>query len=132
MLEIKPIQKKEEQAAFCAICHIPYDEDTLAYAAFDNGEFVGMTQFDMEKECGVLKNLTLKDARNDFEAMFLLGRATLNFIDLCGVHRAICAPDAASPRMIAAIGFTQNAAGELFADLSHMFGGCGGEGKAVI
>ena len=125
MLEIKPIQSKEEQEAACIRCNIPYDAEMMAYSAKDNGQFIGVAQFTMIKGAGYIKNIALIDDLDDFEAMFLLGRAMLNFIDLCGVHQAYCAEDAAAARILTAIGFRRDAENKLFADMTHMFGGCG-------
>ena len=125
MLEIKPIQDKEEQAAACARCHIPYDAECMAYSAKDNGNFIGVGQFTMLEGAGYIKNIQLIDDLDDFEALFLMGRAMLNFIDLCDVHCAYCADDAAEPRILTAIGFHRDENGKLFADMTHMFGGCG-------
>ncbi len=127
MLEIKPIQSKEEQAAACARCEIPYDADCMAYSAVLDGNFIGVTQFNIEKGYGHVQNIvTLKDI-DDFEVLFLMGRAVLNFIDLCGIHVATCAEDAASARVITAVGFKRDATGILRADMTHMFGGCDGK-----
>lgn len=127
MLEIKPIQSKEEQEAACARCKIAYDAEYMAYSAKDDGSFIGVAQFTMIEGAGYIKNITLTEGLDDFEALFLLGRAMLNFIDLCGIHRAYCAEDAAEGRILTAIGFRRDAEGRLFADMTHMFGGCGGE-----
>lgn len=127
MLEIKPIQSKEEQEAACARCKIPYDAEMMAYAAKDNGNFIGMSQFTILSEAGYIQNITLTEGLQDFEALFLMGRAMLNFIDLCGIHRAYCADDAAEPRILTAIGFHRDEEGRLQADMTHMFGGCGGK-----
>ena len=126
MLEIKPIQSKDEQASCCARCSVPYDADCMAYAATIDGEFIGVAQFTIEKDGGYLKNITLIPNLEDFEAVFLMGRAVLNFIDLCGIHTATCAEDAASETHIKAIGFKKNDNGVYHADMTHMFGGCGG------
>ncbi len=126
MLEIKPIQSKDEQASCCARCSVPYDADCMAYAATLDGEFIGVAQFTIEKDGGFLKNVTLIQGLDDFEAIFLMGRAVLNFIDLCGIHTATCAEDAASETHIKAIGFKKNDNGVYYADMTHMFGGCGG------
>lgn len=125
MLEIKPIQSKEEQEAACARCNIPYEADMMAYAAKDNGNFIGMSQFTILPGAGYIQNITLTEGLEDFEALFLMGRAMLNFIDLCGIHRAFCADDAAEPRILTAIGFHRDEEGRLQADMTHMFGGCG-------
>lgn len=124
MLEIKPIQTKEEQAAACAKCNIAYDAECMAYACYVDEEFLGMAQFDMRADEGYLKNITLLPDREDFEALFLMGRAVLNFIDLCGVHRAAAADDASTPRVLTAVGFTRAEDGVLRADMTNMFGTC--------
>ncbi len=124
MLEIKPIQTKEEQAAAAAKCEIPFDADCMAYACYVDEKFLGMAQFDMRKGEGYLKNIALLPGVEDFEAIFLTGRATLNFIDLCGINTAAAAEDAAPPRILTAIGFKRGEDGILRADMTHMFGTC--------
>lgn len=127
MLEIKPIQNKKDQESACARCAVPYDPDCMAYAATLDGEFLGVAQFTIEKGHGHVRNVTLLPGVEDFEAVFLMGRAMLNFIDLCGVHTATCAEDAASETHIKAIGFKKNGDGVYWADMTHMFGGCDGK-----
>jgi hypothetical protein len=129
MLEIKPIQSKEEQEAACVRCGVPYQADMMAYSAKDDGKFIGVAQFTMIEGAGYINNITLTEGTDDFEALFLLGRAMLNFIDLCGIHQAYCAEDAAEGRILTAIGFRRDAENKLHADMTHMFGGCGGDHK---
>ena len=51
MITVKPIQTKTEQERLCALCHIPYRTELLAYGAYNNqGDFVGMCQFGMDAE----------------------------------------------------------------------------------
>ena len=127
MLEIKPIQSKTEQEAACARCGIPYDADCMAYGAKENGELLGVAQFTFERGEGYVKNIATAVGLDDFEALFLMGRAVLNFIDLCDVHTAVCAEDASTKRAIAAIGFSRDKNGVLRADMTRMFGGCDGK-----
>lgn len=93
MLEVLPIQAKIEQEAICARCGIEYDADCMAYRATIDGVLTGICQFSMSDRGGVIRDLAtvqgqaLND-RDRIESLFVLGRATLNFIDLCGVHRA--------------------------------------------
>ena len=125
MLEVKPIQSKLEQEAACARCAMPYDADLLAYAATVEDVLVGVCQFTMRETGGSLRTLgSVADRAPDFEAMFVLGRAALNFIDLCGVHFATFdAPirDEAEERLIRAIGFTYDENGRWSVDLTHFF-----------
>lgn len=125
MLEVKPIQSKTEQEAICARCGVEYDADLLAYAAVVDNELHGVCQFVLTPEGGSLRSLGTVSSRDpDFTAMFVLGRAALNFIDLCGVHFATFdAPiaDEEEARLVRAIGFSEDEAGRLSVDLTHFF-----------
>ena len=126
MLTVKPIQTKEEQEFFCSKCNVPYDEDMMAYAAYVEEEFVGICQFTIKGERGFIKNIAPAKGVDDFEAMFIMGRGTMNFIDLCGVHTAECAKDAGENRLLTAMGFNDVGNEHLYVDMNGMFtgGGC--------
>lgn len=87
MLEIKPVESKEEQRLLCEKCALVYDPLLFAYKAFESGELIAAAQFDITGKdavlCGIRKVIGSSD---DFEAMFILGRAVLNFLDLCGAE----------------------------------------------
>ncbi len=112
MLEIKPIQSKSIQKALCEKCSISYIEDAFAYSAYDGDCFLGMSQFTIESGYALIKNLASADGVEDFEAMFILGRAVLNFIDLCSVSTAKIEKDASKERLARAIGFKRSEDGE--------------------
>ena len=111
MLKVLPVQTKDEQAALCEKCNVLFKPDALAYAATVDGDFVGICQFKLTAEGGVLYDLAKVVGHiepkpgSDFEAMFVMGRGTLNFIDLCGVHFATFRGDA-DEGLLRAIGFT--------------------------
>lgn len=125
MLEVKPIQSKAEQEDICIRCGVEYDVDLLAYAAVVDDELHGVCQFVLTPEGGSLRSLgTVSSREPDFTAMFVLGRAALNFIDLCGVHYATFdAPiaDEAEERLVRAIGFSREEDGRWGVDLTHFF-----------
>ena len=125
LIKVKPIQSKAEQEEACARCGIPYDVDLLAYAATVNDELVGICQFTMNADGGSLRSMgTVIGREIDFEAMFVLGRAALNFIDLCGVHFAAYeAPVEGEEmlRLVRAVGFSPDENGRLTVDLTHFF-----------
>lgn len=127
MLTIKPIEKKEEQEKACALCGVPYDADCMAYSCDDDGRFIGMAQFNIDSGAGVLCNLVTLPDVDDFEALFLMGRAVLNFVDLCGIHRAVGSDRTAPERVMKAVGFVRQPDGTWAADMTHMFGGCDGK-----
>lgn len=131
MLEVLPVQDKEAQERYAKACGVPFRAGSFAYSMTESqtGEFLGMSQFDLEGGWGVLQELVpAADAARDFEAMFILGRATMNFIDLCGCHRCRALPDAGEDTLLRAIGFSRTENGEWQADMTGMFdGNCGGK-----
>lgn len=121
MLEILPIQSKDEQAAICALCNVPYRVEMLAYRALVDGELRGVCQFTMNAEGGRIVDFASAPDAYEFEAMFVMGRAALNFIDLCGVHRAFFDADCDNETLIRAIGFRKNESGRYEMDLTDFF-----------
>ncbi len=125
MFKISPIQDKELQKKFCAYCDIDYAEDLFAYSMInqEKGELMGVSQFDISGEFGFIHSIKPRIGYSDFEAMFILGRATMNFIDLCGSH--ICYADSRGGdlSLLKSIGFKETDEGRLFADMTGMFDG---------
>ena len=124
MLKVFPIQSKKEQQALCALCGVPFEAELLAYQATVDGEFAGICQFKLGSEGGILYHLAPPIGQQpDKEALFVMGRAALNFIDLCGVHHAFFDgdPTVAGEKLIRAIGFTPDESGRLEMDLTDFF-----------
>ncbi len=121
MLEVLPIQTKAEQEALCARCGVEFRVDALAYKALVEGELRGICQFTMNAEGGSLLDFAPLPDAYEFEPMFVMGRAALNFIDLCGVHRAFFDAACDNETLIRAIGFTKNADGRWEMDLTDFF-----------
>ncbi len=87
MLRITPIKEKAEQARLCALCETEFRPEALCYQAYDEDVFLGICQFDLG-ERGVIYDLLTPPGVDDREALFIMGRQTLNFMDLCGTHEA--------------------------------------------
>jgi hypothetical protein len=124
MLKVLPIQSKSEQEEICKLCGVEYKPDLLAYSATVDGELRGVSQFKLTDKGGLVYDVAPALNTYDFEAMFVLGRGTLNFIDLCGVHYAIyCGPieDEQKERLIKAIGFKKTDSGSFELDLTGFF-----------
>ena len=121
MLEVLPIQTKQEQEALCARCEIPFHTELLAYKALVDGELRGVCQFTMDAEGGKILHFAHVPNAYEFEPMFVMGRATLNFIDLCGVHRAFFDAACDNETLIKAIGFSKNSDGRYEMDLTDFF-----------
>jgi hypothetical protein len=126
MLIINPVEEKQQQAEYCHLCGIPYHMRDFAYAAYVDGEFVGISQFYVTDECGFLEHLAPAPDKRDIEALFIIGRQTLNWIDLLGLHTCRTTPDSSNPKLLSVLGFIAKD-GYLEADMTHMFDGhCGG------
>ncbi len=123
MLTIHPIQTKEEQEKLCNLCDITFRPDNFAYAAYVSGKFVGMSQFSVCDEYGTLNDLVPAPDANDIEALFIMGRQTMNWIDLIDIHTCHCREGATSDRLISTLGFKKDIRGILTADMTHMFDG---------
>ena len=124
MLKVLPIQTKSEQEAICNACNVTYNPDLLAYSATVDGELRGVSQFKLTAEGGLVYDVAPAIDTYDFEALFVLGRGTLNFIDLCGVHYAIYKGSVDSEekeRLLKAIGFKKTDKGTLELDLNGFF-----------
>ena len=124
MFKIAPIQSKDEQRLCAESTGAKYIEECFAYAMRDaeSGELMGFTQFDISEGDGPLYDLREVPGRDDFEAMFILARATMNFIDTCGAHICRAPLTASDATLMRAIGFKE-AGGEYVADMTHFFDG---------
>ena len=108
MLKVLPVQSKAEQADICQKCGVTFQPDLLAYAATVDGRLAGVCQFKLTADGGILYDLAPASDFYDFEALFVMGRGTLNFIDLCGVHRAFFDGATDNETLIKAVGFKKN------------------------
>lgn len=124
MLKVLPIQTKAEQEEICRLCGVKFKPDLLAYSATVDGELRGVSQFKLTAEGGLVYDVAPALNTYDFEALFVLGRGTLNFIDLCGVHYAKYLGSVDSEekeRLLKAIGFKKTDNGSLELDLTGFF-----------
>lgn len=133
MFKITPIQDKETQTKHAAECGIICRDGFFAYAMLDTEtlELMGMSQFEISTDVGYISDLVSRIGYDDFEAMFILGRQTMNFIDLCGVHTVRASAETTDERLLRAIGFKKQENGEYFCDMDGMFDGKHCSGHAV-
>lgn len=132
MFKIIPVNDKALQRRYAEECSAVYQEDYFAYAMLDaeSGALMAISQFEIDEAGGYIADIKPKVGYRDFEAMFILGRATMNFIDTCDAHFCRAAIDAADERLLRAIGFRESENGELVCDMTGIFDGhC--DGNAV-
>ena len=121
MLEIYPVQDKKEQEEICAKCSMTYDPDTMCYSAYVEESLVGACQFRIKGKYGLIVEMKNCDNVDDKEALFVMGRAALNFIDLCGVHEALYIGDSLDKLTLLRIGFSLNEEEKWYINLSNFF-----------
>ena len=121
MLKVLPIQTKDYQKECAEKCAVPYIADALAYEATVDGELVGICQFRVTADGGLIYDLASVPGVDDFESMFIMGRGTLNFIDLCGVHRARFVGEVKDASLLRAVGFKENENGVFEINLEGFF-----------
>ncbi len=130
MFKISPIQDKEAQRRFAEECGCELRPEMFAYSMVDqeSGATMGFSQFELCEGAGLIADLRPRIGYEDNEAIFILGRATMNFIDLMGLHICKCRKDAGDERILHAIGFKSERDGLLFCDMTGMFDGkCDGK-----
>ncbi len=122
MITVIPIQNKEEQAYFCRRCGVPYLPDALAYYAKDaEGRFAGLCQFKTDADGGHIYHLIAPAEAAELDPLFVMGRAALNFIDLCGIPSAYFEGDTVDDALLRRIGFAPDAHGKYAIDLAGFF-----------
>lgn len=124
MLTVLPIQSKADQEALCLRCAVPFRPDCMAYEARVDDKLVGLCQFHLKGALGHITDFAEylpQGAQPDPEALFIMARGCLNFIDLCGVHQAFFEADFPNEDLIHAIGFRKNADNRWEIDLTDFF-----------
>lgn len=125
MLRILPLESKQEQQRICGLCGIPYDAESLAYGAWEGELLVGGAQFRLAAG-GVceLRDLSCARGVEDDEALFIMGRGLLNFVDRVGYHDAVAVfPQRISTAVLHRIGFFADESGKFVMNLRGRFDG---------
>ena len=124
MLTVLPIQSKQDQETVCLKCGVPYRADCMAYEARVDDQLVGVCQFHLKNGIGHITDFAEyipEGGKSDPEALFIMARGCLNFIDLCGIHHAFFEAAFANRDLIHAIGFRQNQDNLWEIDLTDFF-----------
>ena len=83
MLTASPIQDKSTQEELCKLCGVEFKPNSFSYSQKENDEIIALSQFDITSDGGVIYDLQMKKGlEDDIEALFILGRDVLNFLDL--------------------------------------------------
>lgn len=109
MFKITPVQPDTDAKEIMNSCSATIKDGCFIYAMTDcdSGNIMGISQFEISDGYGYIYDIKEAIGLNDFEAMFILIRQTMNFINLCGVE--ICRADlnAGDASLIKAAGFKE-------------------------
>ncbi len=124
MFKITPAASEQQRRSAAHACAVRLQEGSFMYIMVDgeDGHLMGLSQFDISCGHGRLTDLAEVPGADDDEAMFILGRATMSFVESCGITTLYAAPDAAPVQRLRALGFKEKDGGYV-ADLSGMFHG---------
>ena len=121
MFKVLPIQTKEEQKNICQKCGVEFNADLLAYAVYVSDKLSGVCQFKLTDKGGIIYDLAPSTEFVDKDALFVMGRGALNFIDLCGVHYAQYIGAVTDEALLIKIGFKKNQDGIFDINLEGFF-----------
>lgn len=122
MLYIKTIQNKDEQEKISKLCDIEYKPDSLAYAAYDDEKLAGISQFSFTEGAGVIFDIAPVDKENpSADALFVLGRTVLSFIDTLGEENAEYRGEKEDETLLKRIGFKKSEDGIFRMNLKGFF-----------
>ena len=124
MFKIQAIQGIDLQKEYARLCGTEYRDGFFAYSMTDveSGKLMGFSQFEICNGYAFISDIKPIIGLDDFEAMFILGRQTMNFIDLCGIHTLKASKDTADESFLKAIGFKSE--GDIYSvDTTGMFDG---------
>jgi len=118
MLKVTPIQEKSKQQQLCEKCNTEYDPDALAYAAFSNEEFAGISQFRISKGFVKIISFAKNPSFDSNDAMLIMGRTIVTFAYNFGCETAYLEiKDYIDEKLARIIGFIKNENGVYTMDI---------------
>ncbi len=93
MLVIKEVHTSYEREEYTKMFNITPKDGCHVMAAHNDGKFVGASYFSYDGEIGTIYLMSLIDGYDDYTDKFLLGKATLNCLDLAGVKNVVYTGD---------------------------------------
>ncbi len=129
MFKIMPIGDPVLHKSCAEAVGVPYREGYFAYTMnnCDTGDLMGFSQFEIESDGGLISDIAEPEGRDDFEAMFILGRQTMNFMNMCGAVKLRALKTEKNEKLLRAIGFREGENGIFSCNTDGMFEGhCGG------
>ncbi len=89
MLRVTPIPELEKKVEYTSLCGCECDLNALTYSICEDEEKIGVCQFKLTNEGGVIISLRTKPDYNDLGALIIAGRAALFFMERQGMKNAV-------------------------------------------
>jgi len=112
MFVIRPVNDKGIQEELCGVCGCSYLAEDFAYFAADLSEdgtkllgILGICQFALKNDQGVVHNLQPMPGTFDEEVMIIMIRTAMEFVHRCGCETMVLAKGACDTAFGEKIGF---------------------------
>lgn len=112
MFVIRPVDDKAVQEELCGVCQCSYLAEDFAYFAADLSDdgtkllgILGICQFALKNDCGIVHHLQPMPGTFDEEVMIIMVRTAMEFVHRCGGKTMLLAEGACDPAFGEKIGF---------------------------
>ncbi len=112
MFVIRPVSDKSIQEELCAHCGVPYLPADFAYFAADLNDdgtkllgILGICQFALGEDCGIIHHLTPAPGTFDEEVMIIMARTAMEFVHRCEGKTMLLAEGACDTAFGEKVGF---------------------------
>ncbi|MBQ7847048.1 MAG: hypothetical protein IJZ37_04720 [Clostridia bacterium] len=122
MFKILPMQSIDERRALCQRTGAEFYPGDLAYQAFIDEKEAGIITFFFSGKRGCLRQICFYPDMQDFEVMFIGGRACMNFMDSVGATEGyFISPDPSNERLTLALGYKKQDDGSYYLNTEGFF-----------
>ena len=122
MFKIIPMQSTAEREALCEKTGAEFHPGDMAYRVTIEEEEAGIITFFIKGKKGCLRQICFYPHMQDFEVMFIGGRACMNFMDSVGASEGyFISPDPQNERLTLSLGYIKQADGSYYLNTEGFF-----------
>ena len=122
MFKVFPVQTTVERQALCKRLGAEFHPDDMAYRVTIEEEEAGVITFFIKGKKGCIRELKFYPDKEDFEVMFIAGRACMNFLDsVVATDGCFISPAQGQERLITALGYKKQPDCSYYLDTTGFF-----------
>ena len=122
MFRVSPVQTTDERRTLCARLGAASHPGAMAYRVTIDEDEAGIVTFCIKGKKGCLRQILFYADKQDFETMFISGRAAMNFMDEVGAHEGyFLSPAEGQERLVTALGYKKQPDGSLYLNTEGFF-----------